>query len=81
MRLFMSKDDLALLLQEKCGVEVRLWDVDGTGEFQGFIYDGPGIKLYHPKECGRCGGTGEVCFSSTSYGPCPECSKGRSDNE
>lgn len=25
-------------------------------------------------ECGHCGGTGEVCYSSTSYGPCPECS-------
>jgi hypothetical protein len=25
-------------------------------------------------ECGKCGGTGEICFSSTSYGPCPECS-------
>lgn len=23
--------------------------------------------------CGKCGGTGEVCYSSTSYGPCPEC--------
>jgi hypothetical protein len=25
-------------------------------------------------ECGRCGGTGEVCYSSTNYGPCRECS-------
>jgi hypothetical protein len=25
------------------------------------------------KVCGKCGGTGEVCFSSTNYGPCPEC--------
>ncbi len=23
--------------------------------------------------CGKCGGTGEVCYSSTNYGPCPEC--------
>ena len=24
-------------------------------------------------ECSRCGGTGEVCYSSTSYGACPDC--------
>lgn len=29
--------------------------------------------LRQHKDCGRCGGTGEVCYSSTSYGPCPEC--------
>jgi hypothetical protein len=23
--------------------------------------------------CGLCGDTGEICYSSTSYGPCPEC--------
>lgn len=25
-------------------------------------------------ECPRCNGTGEVCYSSTNYGPCVECS-------
>ena len=70
IRPYMTKDELALWLSEKCGVEVRLWDVDSQGEFQGFVYDGPMIKLRSPEECGRCGGTGEVCYSSTSYGPC-----------
>ena len=23
--------------------------------------------------CGKCGDTGEICYSTTSYGPCPEC--------
>lgn len=27
------------------------------------------------KECGYCGGTGEVACSSSSYMSCPECSK------
>lgn len=76
MRLYLRKEELALLLEEKYGVDVRLWDVDKEGEFLGFVYDGPLIKLNSPEECGKCGGTGEICFSSTSYGPCPECSKG-----
>ncbi len=31
------------------------------------------------EECARCGGTGEVCYSSTSYGSCPECRERRSN--
>jgi hypothetical protein len=34
--------------------------------------DAPTLEL-PVAECGRCGGTGEVCYSSTSYGPCPAC--------
>lgn len=76
MRLYLTKEELALLLAEKYSAEVRLWDVNENGEFKGFVYDGPLIKVRSPEECEKCGGTGEVCYSSTSYGPCPECSKG-----
>lgn len=30
-------------------------------------------KEVEGEECDHCGGTGEVCYSSTSYGPCPVC--------
>jgi hypothetical protein len=73
-RLYMTNEELALWLEEKCGVQVRLWDIDQSGVFLGFAYDGPLIKLRSSEECGNCGGTGEICFSSTSYGPCPSCS-------
>ena len=40
---------------------------------------GKGILAGIPKDgvCGKCDGTGEICFSSTSYGPCPECKEKR----
>ena len=73
MRRYLTKEELALALEEKFGVDVRLWDVDSSGEFQGCVYDGALIKLPTPGECQRCGGTAEVCYSSTNYGPCPDC--------
>jgi hypothetical protein len=72
-RKYLTKDELAVLLEETFGIDVRLWDMDQTGEFLGLYYDGDLIKITTPGECGHCGGTGEVCYSSTSYGPCPEC--------
>jgi hypothetical protein len=31
------------------------------------------------EQCGKCLGTGEICLSSTSYAPCPECSSRHAD--
>lgn len=31
------------------------------------------IRRTQDLECGRCGGTGEVCYSSTNYGRCNDC--------
>ena len=73
-RKYMTKDELAVLLEEQHSAEIRMWDVDAAGEFLGFWYDGDVIRIPSPEECGRCGGTGEVCYSSTNYGPCTECS-------
>lgn len=49
MRLYLTKDELAVLLEEHYGAQVRLWDVDDDGEFLGFVYDGPLIRIRTPE--------------------------------
>lgn len=47
MRRYMNKDELALLLEERHGARVFVWDVE-LGAFEGFWYDGDLIQIPTP---------------------------------
>jgi hypothetical protein len=46
------------------------------GQSDVLLLSGGRREIKVAEECGKCGGTGEIACSSTSYMACPECSKG-----
>jgi DnaJ-class molecular chaperone len=59
-----------------CGMDTRS-QICGQCYGSGFVPEGSKAPVAQPEECPQCDGTGEVCYSSTSYGPCPTCKQRR----
>ncbi len=62
--------------REQCGDHCNNWCWhEQAAEFVESIIANRSKPQKEEQECGKCGGTGEICHSSTHYESCPECRK------